>query len=31
MLQRRKFGPQLDEVTGGWRKAVIEELYDMYS
>jgi hypothetical protein len=28
---RRKFGPQRDEVTGGWKKVHNEELHDRYS
>jgi hypothetical protein len=28
---RRIFGPQRDEVTGGWRKLHNEELRDLYS
>jgi hypothetical protein len=28
---RRIFGPKRDEVTGGWRKLLNEELHDLYS
>jgi hypothetical protein len=28
---RRIFGPKRDEVTGGWRKLLNEELRDLYS
>jgi hypothetical protein len=28
---RRIFGPERDEVTGGWRKLHNEELHDLYS
>jgi hypothetical protein len=28
---RRIFGPNRDEVTGGWRKLHNEELHDLYS
>jgi hypothetical protein len=28
---RRIFGPERDEVTGGWRKLNNEELRDLYS
>jgi hypothetical protein len=28
---RRIFGPKRDEVTGGWRKLLNEELNDLYS
>jgi hypothetical protein len=28
---RRIFGPQEDEVTGGWRKLHNEELHDLYA
>jgi hypothetical protein len=28
---RRIFGPQRDEVMGGWRKLHNEELHDLYS
>jgi hypothetical protein len=28
---RRIFGPQRDEVTGGWRKLHNEELHSLYS
>jgi hypothetical protein len=28
---RRIFGPNVDEVIGGWRKLHNEELYDLYS
>jgi hypothetical protein len=27
---RRIFGPKRDEVTGGWRKLLNEELHDLY-
>jgi hypothetical protein len=27
---RRTFGPKRDEVTGGWRKLVNEELHNFY-
>jgi hypothetical protein len=27
---RRIFGPKMDEVTGGWRKLLNEELHDLY-
>jgi hypothetical protein len=30
-VQRRKFGPKRDEVTGEWRKLHSEELHNMYS
>jgi hypothetical protein len=30
-VSRRIFGPNRDEVTGGWRKLHIEELNDLYS
>jgi hypothetical protein len=26
-----KFGPKIDEVTGGWRKIHNEELHNLYS
>jgi hypothetical protein len=29
-VQRRIFGPKKDEVTGEWRKLLIEELNDLY-
>jgi hypothetical protein len=29
MLFRRKVRPELDKVTGGWRKADIEDIYDL--
>jgi hypothetical protein len=28
---RKIFGPNMDEVTGGWRKLNNEELHDLYS
>jgi hypothetical protein len=28
---RRIFGPERDEVTGGWRKLYNEELHNLYS
>jgi hypothetical protein len=28
---RRIFGPKRDEVTGGWRKLLNEELHNLYS
>jgi hypothetical protein len=28
---RRIFGPKRDEVTGGWRKLLNEELHGLYS
>jgi hypothetical protein len=28
---RRIFGPERNEVTGGWRKLHNEELHDLYS
>jgi hypothetical protein len=28
---RSKFGPKRDEVTGGWRKLLNEELHNLYS
>jgi hypothetical protein len=28
---RRIFGPKRDEVTGGWRKLLNEELLNLYS
>jgi hypothetical protein len=28
---RRRFGPKIDEVTGGWRKLHNEELHNLYS
>jgi hypothetical protein len=28
---RRIFGPKTDEVTGGWRKLLIEKLHNLYS
>jgi hypothetical protein len=28
---RRIFGPERDEVTGGWRKLHDEELHNLYS
>jgi hypothetical protein len=28
---RRIFGPERDEVTGGWRKVHNEELHNLYS
>jgi hypothetical protein len=28
---RRIFGPKRDEVTGGWRKVLNEELHNLYS
>jgi hypothetical protein len=28
---RRIFGPERDEVTGGWRKQHNEKLYNLYS
>jgi hypothetical protein len=28
---RRIFGPKRDEVTGGWRKLLNEELHNFYS
>jgi hypothetical protein len=28
---RKKFGPKLDEVMGGWRKLHNEDLHDSYS
>jgi hypothetical protein len=30
-LLRRIFGPELNEVTGVWRRVNIEELHDLYS
>jgi hypothetical protein len=30
-VQRRVFGPKMDEVTGEWRKLHNEELNDLYS
>jgi hypothetical protein len=30
-VQRRIFGPERDEVTGGWRKLHNEELHKLYS
>jgi len=30
-VMRRIFGPERDEVTGGWRKPHNEELNDIYS
>jgi hypothetical protein len=27
---RRIFGPKRDEITGGWRKLLNEELHDLY-
>jgi hypothetical protein len=30
-MLRRIFGPKKDEVTGGWRKLLKEELHDLYS
>jgi hypothetical protein len=30
-MLRRIFGPKRDEVTGGWRKLLNEELHDLYS
>jgi hypothetical protein len=31
MVLRRIFGPKRDEVKGGWRKLLNEELRDLYS
>jgi hypothetical protein len=31
MLLRRIFGPNRDEVTGGWRKLHSEDLHNLYS
>jgi hypothetical protein len=31
MVLRKIFGPERDEVTGGWRKLHNEELCDLYS
>jgi hypothetical protein len=31
IVLRREFGPERDEVTGGWRKLRNEELHDLYS
>jgi hypothetical protein len=28
---RRIFGPKRDELTGGWRKLLNEELHNLYS
>jgi hypothetical protein len=28
---RRIFGPRKDEVRGGWRKVLNEELHDLYT
>jgi hypothetical protein len=30
-MLRRIFGPKRDEVTGGWRKLLNEELHNLYS
>jgi hypothetical protein len=30
-VQRRILGPKRDEVTGGWRKLLNEELHNLYS
>jgi hypothetical protein len=30
-MLRRIFGPERDEVTGGWRKPHNEELHNLYS
>jgi hypothetical protein len=30
-MLRRKFGPNREEVTGGWRKVDNEELHNLYS
>jgi hypothetical protein len=30
-LLRRIFGPKRDEIIGGWRKLINEELHDLYS
>jgi hypothetical protein len=29
-VQRRVFGPRIEEVTGGWRKLHNEELHNLY-
>jgi hypothetical protein len=31
VLNRERFGPKRDEVTGGWRKLHNEELHNLYS
>jgi hypothetical protein len=31
MVLRRIFGPKRDEVAGGWRKLLNEELHNLYS
>jgi hypothetical protein len=30
-VQRKIFGPNRDEVTGGWRKLLNDELHSLYS